>query len=109
MDFDTELAETYITQVRQIERGGGRVRSRPAINQDERLQAREVRQRVDRITLGYRREDEAAPVSDPAHCALCGQRFTRKGDGWLFKSIYTRHGRVDLYRCVGGCPTPRGK
>ena len=73
IDFNSEVADTYISQMRQLENAGDPnkvIRRRPAINAAERDTAKKVRIRVDRSTFGY-----VAPHQDIAfvpRCSVCG-------------------------------------
>lgn len=114
IDFESELAETYITQVRQMEAAGpkGRknIRHRPPINKHEAEVAKTVRRRVDRVVTGYRGpvsfELNVTPLaSETAHCGRCGQAFTDAEPGRLWRQVYGQTGRTDLFIHRAGCPT----
>lgn len=92
-DYDSGLADVYISQVRQIEKHGGKVRSRPAVNREEKQIAQEVRRRVDRQTFGYSPQAEA-PVSDVCERCSATEGLRLKG------RVYLDSGQViNRYRC----------
>lgn len=99
IDFDSPLAETYITQVRQFERAGKQPRRRAAVDRGEALRAREVRRRVDRLTMGYQAQIEGPAWQGPETCSECGGTIAASSAALPWRCIYTKSGRVDLYRC----------
>lgn len=107
---DYPQADVYIQQVRAIERGGGTVRTRPAASREEALRARDVRRIVDqvRVALPMAIGDVPAAWPDPSRCVNCGRSFTEHPFGWLCRSVYTSKGRIDYYRCLGGCAALAG-
>lgn len=110
IDFSSEPAYWYEKVIRDSERNGLPVRSRPAVNRDEQLIARDVRRHLDRVTIARGSRAEVAQNTQFTHartCAFCGQRFSRAE--WnakrLWRVIYPRGGeRIEYYRHLI-CPT----
>lgn len=104
IDFDSEPAYWYISTMRDSKKAGLPVRSRPAVNRGETLQAQEVRRRVERLAYGYRASVSHAfeDMVNAAHtCAACQTHFTRREwrERRLWRVIYPREGgRIEVFR-----------
>ena len=118
IDFGSEPAYWYEKTIRDSERNHLPVRSRPAINRDEKLIAGEVRRHLDRQT--FAKATRPTPDAEPTYaprvganvqfCATCGLPFTKRA--WtarkVWKVIYPRAGgRIEIYR-HGVCPNVKG-
>jgi hypothetical protein len=111
IDFGGEPAYWYEKTMRDSERAGLAVRSRPAINRDERLIAREVRRHLDRVVIPRADAPRVVSTRPVRLCGACQQPFTRAE--WrarrLWRVIYPRNGgRLELFRHVI-CPTVVGE
>lgn len=113
VDYDGELGDTWMRMVRDRNRAGLPVRTRPATDRREAQLAAEVNRRVERQIFGY----SGSPATDPdavemAVCDRCGRQ--RPLDALRVYDIWRLSGgvqsvRVPRYECAPECRQEAGE
>jgi hypothetical protein len=106
VDLTDSYADAYIRSMRCIRAMGMQpAYHRAPINGDEADRMRRVNALISRSYHGYRPSaEEGEDSAGPRACERCGRPFADPADARLVRAIYRPSGRVDVYRCRGGCP-----
>ena len=108
IDYSSELGDTYMRLRREYAAGGKQPHWRPAANRDEKLRAQEVNRKVTATHVHVHRyaretEMEGTPQRLRVCCAICGRRM-QPGSARLWRQVWGKDGRIDVYVHAGGCP-----
>ncbi len=104
---DTSYGDAYLRVMRGLRRAGQEAPfHRAPLNGEEADRMAIVNRIIGRdYSFGYRSSagDPAGVTDRSIACERCGRTFSDARAARLARTVYAKHGRMDFYRCRGGC------